>query len=96
MMLDSIDSNLTTKEMKYDFHKICVKFSKHLDPGLPFSIVYTAIHVTMKTLCQNSVSKGRKLSTRQEECSEESNRQYLFQDKRQCQLGHPITLTIVL
>ena len=37
---DSIDHNLTTKEVKFGFRKIFAEFNKRLDPNLPFYYYY--------------------------------------------------------
>lgn len=43
VLRDSIGHNFTTKEVKYDFRKICLEFTKRLDPDLPF-YYYTSTH----------------------------------------------------
>ena len=37
---DSIDHNLTTKEVKFGFRKIFAEFNKRVDPNLPFYYYY--------------------------------------------------------
>ena len=36
IMRDSIGQNFTTKQVKMGFRKVCVEFTKRLDPDLPF------------------------------------------------------------
>ena len=43
VMRDSIGRNFTTKEVKLGFRKICAKFTKRLDPNLPF-FYHTSSH----------------------------------------------------
>lgn len=59
MMRDAIGRNFTTKQMKYGFRKVCIEFSKRLDPDLPF-FYHTSSHNRYREGPQQDFSNPRK------------------------------------
>ena len=59
MICDVIGRNFTVKQVKYEFRRVCMEFTKRLDPDLPYYYHISSTHDIQKALCQLNQAKIR-------------------------------------